>query len=119
MPPQTKTCERCQREYLATEQYFDLNRRYKDQLKTTCRACGPAVAAERRKRKNERSREWARANREKVRESARRAWQKNRRERLAYLRRWREENQERIREYGRQYRAQRAPEKRQQAEVDP
>ena len=110
MSPQTKICERCQQAKPATEQYFDLNLRNRDRLKSYCRACSPAVAAERRKRRTEKSRQWAQANREKVRESARRTWQKTRSERLAYLRRWRAENKERIREYSRAY----AERKRQQ-----
>lgn len=110
MSLQTKICERCLQAKPATEQYFDLNLRNRDRLKNYCRACSPAVAAERRKRRTEKSRQWAQANREKVRESSRRTWQKTRNERLAYLRRWRAANQDRIREYNRAY----AERKRQQ-----
>ena len=53
MPHQLKTCDRCHQAKPATEQYFGLNLRYRDGLKTYCRACSPAVAAERRARKRE------------------------------------------------------------------
>ena len=100
----TKTCEVCGQSKPATSDYFGPNLRYKDRLKLYCLTCGPIVAAERRKRKNERSRAWAEANRDKARESVQRSYWKSRRERLAYLRRYRQENRERIREYNRQYR---------------
>ena len=99
-----KTCEQCGKTYPATEKYFGLNLRSKDGHKNYCRECSPAVNAERRKRKAERSREWARNNPEKVRASARRTYERNRRERLAYFKRWRQENKARTREYNRRYR---------------
>lgn len=99
--PTTKVCDRCGQPKPATSQYFayDTN----EALKPICRECGYAIAAERRQRKNEQSRQWARSNPEKVRESQRRAYEKNRGERLAYMRRWREQNKERINEYQRAY----------------
>jgi len=113
LQPQTKICERCHVEKPAREKFFDINLRSPDRLKAYCRACSPAVNAERRKRKAERSREWARANREKARESTKRSYEKRRRERLAYLRRWRQENKEHIQEYQRAYR-----QKKQAAETE-
>jgi len=98
-----KTCDHCHEAKPATEQYFGPNLRQPDRLQPHCLACRPKVLAERRRRKNERSREWAAANREKARESARASYQKHRRERLAYYRKWRQENKERINEYQREY----------------
>lgn len=110
MPPQLKTCDRCQQAKPATEAYFDPHLRQPDRLKTYCRACSPAVTAERRQRKAENAREWARNNPEKVRESVRRTYEKNRSQRLAYMLRWRKENKERIAEYQREYVARRRQE---------
>ena len=103
---QTKICVRCLQAKPATEQYFDLNLRNSDWLKSYCRTCSPDIEAERHKRKSEKSRQWAQVNREKVRESTRRTWQKTRSKRLEYLRRWRATNKEHIREYRRIYREQ-------------
>ena len=100
----TKTCERCGTTYPASETYFDLNLRYKDRLKPYCRRCSPAVAEERRQRKNARSRAWAQANRDKARASTRESYQRTRKDRLTYLRRYRAANQERLRQYARAYR---------------
>lgn len=102
----TKTCNRCGKTFPATLEHFGENLRNLDRLQPHCRTCRTAVLAERRQRKNERSREWAAANREKVRESARDSYQRHRRSRLEYYRKWREENKERISEYQRQQRGQ-------------
>lgn len=102
----TKTCNRCGQTFPATLEYFGENLRNLDHLQPHCRTCRASMLAERRQRKNERSREWAAANREKARESARNSYQKHRRSRLEYYRKWREENKERIREYHRQRREQ-------------
>jgi hypothetical protein len=99
----TKTCDRCGVAKPTTEKYFDTNLRSPDRLKTYCRACSPTVTAERRARKREKAREWAAANREKVRESVKRAYENNRAQRLAYMRRWRQENKEHIADYQRAY----------------
>lgn len=115
MLPTYKTCERCLKSKPATEKYFDLNFRYRDGLKPYCRDCGHTVAAERRQRKNERSKAWYHANKEKARQVARESWQRNRSDRLAYLRRWREENKEQIAEYQRAY----AERKKQEAQQQP
>lgn len=93
--PTLKTCDRCGQAKPASETFFPYNGRNRDRLATYCRACSPAVAAERRRRKTERSREWAAANREKVRESNRKSYARTRRERLAYYRRWRQLNKAR------------------------
>jgi len=106
----TRTCDRCGVAKPATEQYFGPNLRNYDGLKDYCRACSPAVTAERRRSKTERSREWARNNPEKVRESSQRTYEKNRRARLAYMRRWRAENRERVAEYQREYRERKSAE---------
>lgn len=98
----TKTCDRCGNSFPATTEHFGENLRKLDRLQPHCRTCRASVLVERRQRKNARSREWAAANREKARESARESYQRHRRSRLAYYRQWREENKERIREYQRQ-----------------
>jgi hypothetical protein len=108
-----KSCERCGQTYPATDKYYGSNFRRRDGLALYCRQCAPTVLAERRKRKAERSKAWAKANPDKVRDSQRRSWERTRRERLAYLRRYRAANKERLNEYARQYR-ERA---RQQVEV--
>lgn len=105
MPTPTKTCDRCGHTKPATDKYFGTNLRNRDRLKEYCRACSPAVVAERKRRKAERSREWAQANRDKARESVKRSYERNRRERLAYMRRWRQANKERVAEYQREYAA--------------
>lgn len=102
----TKTCARCGENKPATLEYFGENLRHLDRLQPHCRTCHAAVLAERRERKRRLSREWADANREKVRESSRNSYQKHRRSRLAYYRKWRQENKERINEYMRQRRQQ-------------
>jgi hypothetical protein len=99
----TKICERCQQEK-PSDDFFH---------KSYCRECGPAVAAERRARKRERSREWARNNPEKVKASARKTYEKMRYQRLDYFRRWRKENREKTREYSRRYQ-----EKKQNGQVE-
>jgi|SRR5215204_5889752 len=101
--PRAKTCDRCRQEKPATEKYFDPHLRSPDRLKAYFRACSPTVAAERRKRKNELSKAWYHATREKAQESAKKYLERNRSKRLAYMRRWREANKEHIREYGRKY----------------
>jgi len=103
MPPKMKICERCNEEKPATHQYFGTNFRMPDQLSPHCLMCRYAVLVERRKRKNEKSRDWANANREKVREINRRTYENNKQERLAYMRQWRKKNRERINEYQRAY----------------
>lgn len=105
MPAPTKTCSRCGATKPDTEKYFDLNLRHRDGLKDYCRVCSPAVTAERKRRKAERAREWARNNPEKIKESYQRSYEKHRRQRLAYMRRWRQENKERVAEYQREYAA--------------
>jgi hypothetical protein len=101
--PHTKTCTRCGETFPATSQYFSDNLLYRDHFQPHCRKCGYVVKEERRQRKRERARAWANANREKVRESARRTYEKNRRQRLAYMARWREENKGHIKEYSQSY----------------
>lgn len=106
MPPKTKKkfCEKCEKEKPATAHYFAYNNNDDgDGFKPICRQCGYEIAAERRRRRSEKSREWARANREKVHESTKRSYEKNREERLAYMKRWREQNKEKINEYQRNY----------------
>lgn len=103
MSPQTKICTHCHQEKPATQKYFGFNRRMPDQLSPHCLMCRYAVLVERRKRKNDKSRQWAAANREKVRETNRRTYANNRPERLAYMRQWRKQNRERINEYQRAY----------------
>ena len=103
MPTQTKICERCQRTKPAAETYFGINLRFRDKLQPFCRECGAVVAAERRQRKNERSKTWYANNKEKARQAARDSWERNRSERLAYLRRWREQNKAHIQQYQRAY----------------
>jgi hypothetical protein len=100
----TKVCERCGHSYPATFAYFGDNGRYSDGLALHCRACRTALAAERKQRKNERSKAWAQANRDKVRESARQSYQNTRRDRLAYMRRYRAANKENLNAYQREYR---------------
>jgi hypothetical protein len=99
----TKICDHCHQELPATDRYFDFSLRSRDHFKSYCRKCSPAVAAERRRRKNEKAREWARKNREKARASSKKSYEANREERLAYYRRWRRENKEHINEYSREY----------------
>jgi hypothetical protein len=103
---QTKVCERCGHAYAATHEHFGSNWRHRDGLALYCRNCAPAVIAERRQRKNERSKAWAAANREKARETARKSYAKTRHERLEYMRRWRQANKEKIKAYAREYRQQ-------------
>jgi hypothetical protein len=100
---ETKACARCGNAYPATFAYFADSGRYSDGLKPYCRECAPAIAAERRQRKKERSKAWAEANREKARTSVRKSYQKNRSQRLAYMRQWRAANRERINAYQREY----------------
>jgi hypothetical protein len=103
MPTKTKICDRCHRELPATDRYFDLDLRGGYGFKSYCRDCSPAVAAERRQRKREKSKEWTRNNPEKVKATAQRTYEEHRAERLAYLRRYRQENKDRLREYQRAY----------------
>lgn len=99
----TKSCHRCHQTFPATTEFFADNFRNLDQLMNHCRKCGVILQEERRARKNERGKAWYAANREKAREVAKRSWDKNRAERLAYLREWRKQNRERINEYQRAY----------------
>ena len=105
MPTHTKTCDRCGHTKPATRKHFGPNLRNRDRFKSYCRACSPAVTAERKRRKAERSRAWAQANRDKARASVKRTYEKNRRQRLAYMRQWRQTNKERIAACQREYAA--------------
>lgn len=97
--PRTKTCSRCGQEKPVDA--FDPG--VFGHPKQYCRACSPAVAAERRNRKREKAKEWARNNREKVRQSAKATYARNRAERLAYYSRWRKENADHVRAYQQDY----------------
>lgn len=103
MPTKKKICERCQQGKPATHEFFASDFRMPDQLSQNCLVCRYAIRVERRQRKNELSKAWYAANKEKARESAKRSWERNREERLAYLRQWKKENKERIQEYQRAY----------------
>lgn len=107
MPTPTKTCARCGATKPATEKYFGTNLRNRDRLHDHCCACRPAILAERKQRKVERAREWARNNPDKVKESYQLSYEKYRRARLAYMRQWRQANKEHINEYQREYAARR------------
>ena len=113
----TRICNHCHTEQPPDR--FDFGKAY-------CRACGPAVNAERRKRKNERSRAWYWANREKALQVAKESgfargklWQRTRSDRLAYLKRWRAANKERIQAYSREYKARKATPPAQEAAQAP
>lgn len=114
MKPHLKVCDRCEVAKPATETYFGINLRTKDHLKPYCRACGPAVILERRKRKNELSKAWYAANLEKARERARESRARNPKDRRAYFRRYRQENKEKLNAQTRAY----AQRKRQESASD-
>lgn len=100
-----KTCTRCNQTYPATTQHFGDNLRTLDHLHPYCRDCGRILKAEKRKRKNELSKAWYHANKEKARQVAKESWQRTRRDRLAYLKKYREENRERLNAQARERRA--------------
>lgn len=103
MPVRLKQCTRCQQSFPATHEYFGVSGAASQRLKPYCYACGAIIAAERRARKVAKSLEWARANRHKVRESAKKTYARTRKARLAYYRRYRQENKEKLRESARDY----------------
>lgn len=95
----TKICIVCNQEKPIEQ--FDIG--FGGRTKSHCWECNSAVGAWKRERKRQRDREWAKKNPEKVKATARAMHEKNREERLRYMRHWRQSHKEHIQEYQREY----------------
>ena len=82
----TKKCCACQEVKLSRDFYKDKHRANK--LSSKCRDCAKQSALE-----------WKRQNPQKVRESRRKGYQRNKSQELEYAKQWRENNTDRIRQY--------------------